>query len=141
MKSITTIFIVFLLLIGCLPFGDETDFEINSEEGINTVSSILKIDASLIDDVNYHRNEVGIDNFYHAKFSVSSSDFENHIILTDLAKDSITYTKDQPFLSAPDWFNTPSTISSSYSKNRPGLQVGICYDSLKSTAYYYYYTQ
>ncbi len=132
---------IIFLLMGCLPYGDETDFEINSEEGISSVARVMHINPSLIRDVHYHRNEVGIDNFYHAKFSVSSSDFKKHIILTDLVKDSVTYIKDKPFLSAPDWFNTPSTISSSYSKERPGLQIGICYDSLKSTAYYYYYTQ
>ncbi|MFB1003274.1 MAG: hypothetical protein QMC70_03945 [Bacteroidia bacterium] len=60
MKLSFTLSIIISLLIGCLSFGEETDFEINSKEGIKAAFRILKIDASLIEEVHYHRNEADI---------------------------------------------------------------------------------
>lgn len=141
-KKVKLLLLLSSLLIfqGCFDFGEEIDYEKNSDKGIKVLTRLIGYNMITdISDVRVYENSTGIDPYYFSKFKIDSS-FINSIIDTTWVEemDRSNYLESRK---VPNWFDlTLDSNVTIYQKEFIGGLKRVYHDSYSNEVYFTYFT-
>lgn len=136
-----TLLIIFLALISScnLDFGEQKNFEKNSEEARQRLKAHLMLgEQENIFDVCYFMNEKGIDPYYLASFKTAPKTIEKVIDQLDMYVDTAVYSLYIP-KDSPSWYTPPTDKENefwTFISEKPGKKELLYFNMNDSTCYY-----
>lgn len=135
---------LFLIVSSCnLDFGEQKDFDKNSEEALQRIKAHLMLqDQEGVSQWNYFMDETGIDNYYVATFKTNPEIIDKVILRLNMnidSTDNYIYITEE----SPSWFSPPIDKKNefpTYISDGPGKKQLIYYNKNDSTCYYAYFS-